>query len=149
MAGCCQMVDILRRGQRFHEELAAYCRQTRRHTHSDELRRALSVVGRHEAWLAHCIEAYTTDVPSKVAKAWFRGTPDDDTTVMLRHMRITEETEPDEAIAMTLEYDECLARLFSRLLDVAATPELRDALQGLLDLERSEEMKLSHQLQQI
>lgn len=145
MAGC-QMIDLLRRGQKFHEELAAYCRRLRHHTRNKELREALSVVRRHETWLAHCMETYARDAPAGVTHAWFKVTPDNDAGAVLKRASIRQDMEPDEAIALALACDECLARLFERLASMTSSSELRDALTGLLDMERSEEKKLARQL---
>lgn len=137
-----QFIFFLKWAAQFHKDLQDFYQIRSKEVLSPEVETLLKYLARHEASLAHIIEAYEDDAPEQVLEAWFKVAPD------LRAVHFPEEYEfspaatVDEVIDKAVAIDESLIAIYKMLLRQAGSESLRDILQDLLSEEQREEVRL-------
>jgi len=142
-----KMLDLLKRGEQFHQNLAAYYQRLGKEVRRTDVKHVLEYMQRHEEYLEHCFHEYQLDAPKSVRDAWFRAAPTLDLDKMMRDATIDPEMRVDDVIAMALHFDDCLIQLYRQFAEIAVSENLRDALNTLLEMEREEERKAIWALQ--
>ncbi len=137
-----QFIFFLKWAAEFHKDLQAFYEDRSKEVLTPEVETLLKYLARHEASLAHIIEAYEDDAPDQVLEAWFKVAPD------LRAVHFPEEYEfgpsatVDEVIDKAVALDESLIAVYKMLLRQAGSEGLKDILTDLLNEEQREEVRL-------
>ena len=138
-----QFIFFLKWAAQFHKELQDFYQSRSREALSPDVETLLKYLARHEASLAHIIEAYEDDAPEPVLEAWFKVAPDlHAPSTFRRNTNSDPSATVDEVIDKALEIDESLIAIYKMLLRQATSEGLREILQDLLSEEQREEVRL-------
>ena len=145
--GSMRMMDLLKKGEAFHEQLAAYYERLSHEVDREEVRIILEYVSRHETYLGHCFEDYEKHAPKAVAEHWFKWIPDTRFSALMEAEAIPHDAEVDDVIRMARRFDDCLIQLYQELVEMSPPGQLRDALGKLLEMEQQQEKLMVRNLQ--
>lgn len=144
-----QMIDLLKRGEQFHKDLADYYENLESHMRREEVRRVLEYMSWHERCLEHCFHDYEKSAPQGVAHAWFKGVPDINLARLLDEARIAPDASVDDVLQLALRVDDALIEIYKFLRERTMSEELKEVLDQLMTMEREEEKRMAWSLQRV
>ena len=143
-----QMIDLLKKGEAFHQNLAAYYEQVSHDVDREDVRIILDYMSRHEEYLGHCFEDYEKHAPKAVAEHWFKWVPDTNFAKIMEQASIPHDATVEDVIRLARHFDDCLIQLYQQLVEMSPPGLLRDALGKLLEMEQQQEKLMVRNLQQ-
>ena len=135
-------IYFLRWATRYHQVLQARFTRESKRDHTPEVKALLVYLAQHEGALARIIDAYEHDAPHSLLNAWFKISPNLSHVVNPDSIRFDLDWSVSEVIDRVLKIDEGLIQVYEMLLRQANSAELRQALEGLIDGEKREEIRL-------
>lgn len=142
-----QMLDLLKKGEQFHQALATYYRRMSKHVEREEVRELLDYLSAHEDQLGHCLENYERAAPRAVANHWFKWVPDTDLAKRMVECELPTNATPEDIVRIARHFDDCQIQLFQELIETCVPGQTRDALGNLLEMEQQQEKLLVRNLQ--
>ena len=142
-----QMMDLLKRGEDFHQRLAGYYQGLSRKAGREKTRELLDYLSQHEMHLGHCLEDYERQAPRTVTGHWFQWVPDMDTARRMEEATLSEDASAAEVIELARRLDGCQIQFYQELVETCPPGELREVLGGLLEMERQQERLLVRNLE--
>ncbi|MDD5583064.1 MAG: hypothetical protein PHS99_07650, partial [Candidatus Marinimicrobia bacterium] len=96
----------------------------------------------HEKKLEKNIERIEETIPPKVLKTWFKYTLCEDLRkdMQLLHYRI-DEISVEELIRMAIQFDDCLIKIYKKIVLNSDIPEIREIFTNLSELEDHEKRR--------
>ncbi|MCC6145184.1 MAG: hypothetical protein IT368_15360, partial [Candidatus Hydrogenedentes bacterium] len=73
--GSTRIIDIIRRAEQFHRDLARYYQRLGDHARSAEVKQALDFMSQHERSMQKIIQEYEKETPENVAETWVKSVP--------------------------------------------------------------------------
>lgn len=145
--GSQRIIDIIKRAEQFHNDLAHYYAELGEHEQSEEVRHALDFMSRHELQLQRCIQEYEKEAPKAIAETWVQSMPDLRNLDMVNKAELHADMSIEEVIAMVMSFDQVMIDIYKHLCDRAISQDLREALEKLLTLEEESERRALRGLQ--
>jgi rubrerythrin len=142
-----QMIDLLRRGERFHGGLAAYYEALRNVARREDVQQVLDYLVEHERSIEKCFHEYETTAPKGVSGTWFKITPETCLKKLMEETEIDPDMTVDDLIQHALRFDDCLVALYRQLTEMAISEDLGEALNRILSLEETHERRMVWDLQ--
>lgn len=142
-----KMIDLLRRGEKFHNDLAAYYESLKESARREDVKMMLEYIKRHETFLAQTLKAYEAEAPSKVLDTWFQYEPEASLMDAINSVAIDPDMTPDDVIELAVKLDECLISLYKQMKEFSPPAEVLEAVDKLLEIEEEQRNKMVHGLQ--
>ncbi|GMG88722.1 hypothetical protein [Biformimicrobium ophioploci] len=135
--------DVIDEGRRFHADLAHQYEELEQLTTSERNALLLDQLRRREESMTHSLDNFRQDMSPGVLRSWLQFAPEGKEPFLLDKVR-SADIESTESIAnAAMDVEIYLADQYRQMLQEAATPSVREALQRLLDLEELEEHTLA------
>jgi len=142
------MLDLLRRAQAFHQNLARYYDALSHEAQREDVKFVLEYMSRHEQVLEECIRQYERDAPKGVLRRWFQYSPETGLAEMMRNADLSPDMDVGQVIRTAMEFDDALIKIYRQLRDIAVPSELQDALTNLIEMEETEKRRMVRKLQE-
>lgn len=132
--------DVLSAVESFHEQLGSHYERQVSRAEREDVRAFLGLLSRKEKRFARSISRYRDRAARDVLDTWLQFPPE----VNLEHEWGDSDFDPAMTLGavsrLAVTYDQRLKLLLQALSDGAAPERLRDALQGLVDLEETKDL---------
>jgi rubrerythrin len=142
-----QMLDLLKKGERFHQALAVYYRELSARAQSEEVRELLDYLSNHEDHLGRCLRQYERGAPPSVANYWFKWVPDSNLAGRIQEEALPSDARPEDVVRLARRFDDCQVQVYQELVETCPPGQMRDALGNLLEMEQQQERLLVRNLQ--
>ena len=136
------MIDVLKRAREFHELLSVKYADSSAHATRPEVKVLLTFMSRHETVLAQALKEYVDGASEKILESYFEATPDFDNLMATDSVHISPDARFEDVVDVALRYDEALMQIYRECEREAASDDLRDAIHGLLEMEKQEEIRV-------
>lgn len=137
-----QIIDILKRGEEFHKQLAIHYAKMRDAATKEDIRECLDFLSAHEARIGHTLHDYNHDVPSVVRDSWVKPAPVLEAEKLLHELDARGEITLADLGRIAGHLDEAVAQIFRHLAERSMSAEVREALEALTHLEDEERKRL-------
>lgn len=138
-----EIIEIIRA---FHFDLGSYYFLLKDKAGDQRACMMLDYLSRREEYIAEYLEKYLHDAKEKALNVWIKHVPclpNDVFAHCLEELEIVPPLYVDDILDIAMQYDDCLVRFFSALVDETESTRAKDIFSNLLNAARKEEMKLS------
>ncbi|MBQ0719061.1 MAG: hypothetical protein KBT88_11880 [Gammaproteobacteria bacterium] len=135
--------DVVDFAGKLHAALAAQYAELEQLSSSERARLMLDYLNRHEQNIALAMDKYEGDMSQGVAALWLQDVPELQSQELVDKVRGVDLNDVDNIIAVALDVDGYLLRLYRRLADEVDSDEGRAVFNSLLKLEDNERHRLS------
>jgi hypothetical protein len=141
------LIELLREGERFHRDLAAYYARAEHLAQHDDLRHALERMREHEIVLARTLQALEGEMTPGVVNTWHETPPHAEVAEAIRKAQITPDMSPEEAVEVAQRLDESLIQLYAHLHALSPPYEARQAIARILEVEKAAKKRLPREVE--
>jgi len=142
-----KLIDLLKKGEDFHRNLAAYYEQLEQEATRSDVKYMLEHMRLHEEVLANAIHAYESEAPAGIIDNWYQYEPDTNLAKMIAEVEVGPDMTPDDAIEMAVRFDSAMVMLYKQLREMSPPTEVREALDKILEMEEEQRKRLVRGLQ--
>lgn len=142
-----KVIDLLKKGENFHRDLAAYYENLEHDALKPEVKAMLAHMRLHEEALANTIHIYESEAPKGVLDTWFQYEPEANLAKMVSEIEVEADMSPDDVVEMALSFDNAMVILYQQLREMSPPTEVREAIDRVLELETEERKRLFRALQ--
>ncbi len=125
-----------------HRTLAAHYAACSERADREALKVQLAHLCRMEQYMEHCVHEYAHSAPKGLRESWLRTTPESDPVRLIRLLPTETDATCDDLLDASVKVQEEFEKMITELIDLADVPDLRAALECLLDLEKQEKTKI-------
>lgn len=142
-----KVIDLLKKGEKFHRDLAAYYENLEHEALKPEVKAMLEHMRLHEEALANTIRMYEAEAPKGVLETWFQYEPEANLAKMVSEVTVSPDMSRDDVVEMALNFDNAMVILYKQLREMSPPTEVREAIDRVLELETEERKRLFRALQ--
>jgi rubrerythrin len=133
---------VLDLSRQFHRQLSEFYGQLADRAERQRVKLLLAYLSRHEDYLRTCLEGYEERVPRATLDTWLQYVPDEPPLGDLATLTVEPAMTVKDVTEIALRLDDGLIGFYRALADEAASSEVRDLFDNLLEMERHEQMAL-------
>lgn len=135
--------DVVDFARKLHGALSDQYAELEQLSSSERARLILDYLNRHEQNLAQAMEKYEGDMAQGIADLWLQDVPELQSDELVDKVRSVDLKNVDNIIAVAIDVDEYLIKLYRLMVDEVDTDEGRDVFESLIKLEDNERHRLS------
>lgn len=135
--------DVVDFARKLHSALSDQYAELEQLSSSERARLMLDYLNRHEQNLAQAMGKYEGDMKQGIAALWLQDVPELQSDELVEKVRGVDLGNVDNIIAVALDVDEYLIKLYQRMADEVDSDAGRDVFKSLIKLEDSERHRLS------
>ena len=121
----------------FHRNLSEFYNELSASVEKERIRILLNHMARHEKNMMKSLKNYEKEASAAILDISVQFDPDAPEKLPCENLRIHKDMTPDAVITMALEFDDCIIRIFEKVLNCSDNNDLKDVFSNLLDLERN------------
>jgi hypothetical protein len=137
-----QVIEILKRGEEFHKQLAAQYERLSAAAAAEDIKEGLAYLSHHEAHMGAALHDYNTDAPAAVRESWVKPAPILEAEKLLSELKNEDAVSMADLAQLASHLDDAVAQIFRQLAERSVSAEVREALEALTLLEDSERKKV-------
>jgi len=142
-----KVIDLLKKGEKFHRDLAAYYESLEHEASKPEVKAMLEHMRLHEEALANTIHVYEAEAPTGVLETWFQYEPEANLAKLIAEVEVSPDMDHDDVVELALNFDNAMVILYQQLREMSPPTEVREAIDRVLELETEERKRLFRALQ--
>ena len=135
--------DVVDFARKLHTALSEQYAELEQLSSSERARLMLDYLNRHEQNLAQAMNKYEGDMAKGIAALWLQDVPELQSDELVDKVRGVDLDDVDNIIAVALDVDEYLIKLYQRMADEVDSDEGRAVFKSLIKLEDNERHRLS------
>ena len=135
--------DVIEFAGKLHAALSDQYAELEQLSSSERARLMLDYLNRHEQNLAQAMAKYDEDMARGIAALWLQDVPELQSDDLVDKVRGVDLGDVDNIIAVALDVDEYLIKLYQRMADEVDSDEGRAVFKSLIKLEDNERHRLS------
>jgi len=135
--------DVVDFARKLHAALSDQYAELEQLSSSERARLMLDYLNRHEQNLAQAMDKYEGDMSKGIAALWLQDVPELQSDDLVDKVRGVDLGDVDNIIAVALDVDEYLIKLYQRMADEVDSDEGREVFKSLIKLEDNERHRLS------
>ncbi|MEZ0175352.1 MAG: hypothetical protein AB9Q20_13710 [Candidatus Reddybacter sp.] len=135
--------DVVDFARKLHTALSEQYAELEQLSSSERARLMLDHLNRHEQNLAQAMNKYEGDMAKGIAALWLQDVPELQSDELVDKVRGVDLGDVDNIIAVALDVDEYLIKLYQRMADEVDSDEGRAVFNSLITLEDNERHRLS------
>jgi len=135
--------DVVDFARQLHTALSGQYAELEQLSSSERARLMLDYLNRHEQNLAQAMDKYEGDMAQGIAALWLQDVPELQSEALVDKVRGVDLGDVDNIIAVALDVDEYLIKLYQRMADEVDSDEGRAVFKSLIKLEDNERHRLS------
>ncbi len=135
--------DVVDFAGKLHAALSDQYAELEQLSSSERARLMLDYLNRHEQNLAQAMDKYEGDMTQGIASLWLQDVPELQSDELVEKVRGVDLGNVDNIIAVALDVDEYLIKLYQRMADEVDSDAGREVFKSLIKLEDNERHRLS------
>lgn len=137
------VADVLSVVKQFHTALAAQFAELEQLTTSERAQLMLDYLNRHEKNLTRATEQFASDADPGLLHTWLQFAPETHPEDLLEKVRNVDLNDVDSIVLVALEVDDHLCNLYSDVVELTDSDEVREVFKSLVRLEDNERHTLA------
>jgi len=133
-----QAKEILDYARNFHCQVSDFYQQLSDKAQSARVKLLLDYMIRHEKHLAKALEDFEQTVSSNALNSWYQYSQEQRTFAPLDAIKFSPTMTVEQVLKFGQTIDNCLIASYKGVADTAATPEVREIFENLLQMEEQE-----------
>ena len=135
--------DVVDFAGKLHAALSEQYAELEQLSSSERAQLMLDYLNRHEQNLAQAMDKYDADMTQGIAALWLQDVPELQPEELVEKVRGVDLGNVDNFIAVALDVDEYLIKLYQRMADEVDSDAGREVFKSLIKLEDNERHRLS------
>ncbi len=135
--------DVVDFAGKLHAALSDQYAELEQLSSSERARLMLDYLNRHEQNLAQAMDKYEGDMTQGIASLWLQDVPELQSDELVEKVRGVDLGNVDNIIAVALDVDDYLIKLYQRMADEVDSDAGREVFKSLIKLEDNERHRLS------
>lgn len=135
--------DVVDFARKLHGALSDQYAELEQLSSSERARLMLDYLNRHEQNLSQAMDKYEGDMAQGIAALWLQDVPELQSDELLDKVRSVDLKDVDNIIAVAIDVDEYLIKLYRLMADEVDSDEGRAVFKSLIKLEDNERHRLS------
>ncbi len=135
--------DVVDFAAKLHAALSDQYAELEQLSSSERARLMLDYLNRHEHNLAQAMDQYEGDMTEGIAALWMQDVPELQSVELVEKVRGVDLGNVENIIAVALDVDEYLIKLYQRMADEVDSDAGREVFMSLIKLEDNERHRLS------
>ena len=135
--------DVVDFAGKLHAALSDQYAELEQLSSSERARLMLDYLNRHEQNLAQAMDKYEGDMTQGIAALWLQDVPELQSDELVEKVRGVDLGNVDNIIAVALDVDDYLIKLYQRMADEVDSDAGREVFKSLIKLEDNERHRLS------
>lgn len=135
--------DVVDFAGKLHAALSEQYAELEQLSSSERAQLMLDYLNRHEQNLAQAMDKYDADMTQGIAALWLQDVPELQPEELVEKVRGVDLGNVDNIIAVALDVDEYLIKLYQRMADEVDSDAGREVFKSLIKLEDNERHRLS------
>lgn len=134
--------EIIDYARSFHIKMKEFYEQLNEHTDNQKVKLFLDYLISHEKHCEETLEEYTAEAPSYILNSWYKYVPENMPDNCLKNFVFDPDMNIDDVIVHALRLNNCLTEMYKGLAEEAASEEIKELFQDLMNNITKEEKNL-------
>lgn len=134
--------EIIDYARSFHIKMKEFYEQLNEHTDNQKVKLFLDYLISHEKLREKTLEEYIAEAPSYILNSWYKYVPENMPDNCLKNFVFDPDMNVDDVIVHALRLNNCLTEMYKGLAEEAASEEIKELFQDLMNNITKEEKNL-------
>ncbi|WP_319762663.1 hypothetical protein [Maridesulfovibrio sp.] len=135
--------DVIEQTKAFHAKLGSFYKELSDKAEKERVKLLLDYMSRHHDRLAAIMNQSESDISAHILNTWFMYVHKECDLSPFFSAEIGPDMTTKEVMEISIDLDKCLLETYEAMVQNDIPEDVREVFQGLLDMEKRENMKLT------